>query len=122
MLVKTASILTILASVAISWPASFANDAKGRFGVRLVIEPHCPTSAGEPLAADRAAPEIADAFRIAKNYMRSRAAYRNLADNILTAEHDLSDTGNWIINARGIDEPILSIEKCSGQVTPLYRE
>ena len=121
MLVRTASILTILASVAISGSASFAQDAQGRFGLRLVIEPYCPASAGEPLAKKRAAPDVADAIKIAQSYIRSRAAFQNLADEILTAEHDLSDTGNWIISARGINEPILSIEKCSGQVTTLYR-
>ncbi|RIV82222.1 hypothetical protein D2V07_18210 [Aurantiacibacter zhengii] len=65
------------------------------------------------------APEASDARDIARSYLMSLPDYRYLAARDLIAEHDLADTGNWLISARGIEDPILRVEKCSGQVTSL---
>lgn len=67
--------------------------------------------------AERTAPEDFDARDIARSYVMSLPDHRYLAAKDLIAEHDLADTGNWLINARGLEDPILRIEKCSGQVT-----
>lgn len=99
---------------------SFAQTTQGQFGLRLVIEPDCPKARETAQAAERAAADASDAIVIARRFLDGRASFRILARRPLTAQHDLADTGNWLIKARGIDEPILRIEKCSGLVTPLF--
>ncbi len=110
----------MLGSVVLLGSDSFAQTTHGQFGLRLVIEPACPKARDTAQAAGRAAADASDAISIARQYLRGRADFRYLAQTGLTAEHDLADTGNWIIRAGGIEEPILRIEKCSGLVTPLF--
>ena len=106
MVAKATSAAVLYAAATLMGSASIAQTVQGKFGLRLVIEPDCRNPDDAREYAARVAPDASDAVSIARNYLMRVKDYGHLARSALIAEHDLADTGYWLVSAHGIAEPI----------------
>jgi hypothetical protein len=80
----------------------WAGTATARFTIRLVIAPQCEAGAPPAVPSVRAAADIA-------------SRYLGLQADTLFIDHDVADTGYWLVHNRG--EPVLRIVKCTGALS-----
>jgi hypothetical protein len=92
----------LLATLATTAVPAHAESATAQFGLRLVIEPACANGQARLVASEEAAVELA-------------SAHLALPVETLRADHDVRDTGYWLVSDQS--GAVLRIAKCTGEVT-----